>query len=934
MMNDDHKTKKQLVNELTELRSQNAALKKSESAEKYRTLVENIRDVIYELDSQGVVLYISPTIRDLLGYESAEIVGKNFITLAHEDDLSSLQEWFSELRKGVESPSEYRIIDKSGEYKWAQTRVRPIIESGQFKGARGILIDVTAQKLVEQALQESEKKYRLVVDNMMDVITVMDLNLRFTYVSPSVIRLREYTDEEVMGQSLETIMTPESLQIAVRVLEEELKLEAGGLADPNRTRILELEEYRKDGSTVWLENHLSPFRDQDKKLMGIIALSYDITNRKQVEEQLKRTNIFLDSIIENIPDMIFLKDARDLRFIRFNRAGEELMGYSRDDLLGKSDYDLFPKEQADHFTEMDRKALRSKEVMNIPEESLQTRNKGERIVHTKKVPLLDAKGEPKFLLGISEDITERKRAEESIRQSEIKYRHLHQSMMDAFVSVDMEGHINDYNESYLDMLGYMPEDICKLTYKDITPEKWHKIEAAIVQKQILIKGYSDIYEKEYRRKDGTVFPVELRTSLLRDDAGLPMGMWAIARDITQRKRQEEESEKVLLWRQSLNLLQQSLLAPAPLEEKLRVVTDGIVNFFGADFARIWLIQPGDLCEQGCIHADIVDKGHHICRDRVRCLHLLASSGRYTHIDGEIHRRVPFGCYKIGRVASDEEHKFLTNDVQNDPLIHNHEWARELGLVSFVGYQLRVPGRETIGVMALFAKHPISSVEDAILDGLSSAVALVIQRSVAEKSLNQTLESLRRAIHTTIQVMVSAVEIRDPYTAGHQSRSADLARAIATEMGLSQDRIQGIRMAGSIHDIGKLSIPAEILSKPTRLTNIEFSLIKEHSRSGYEMLKDMESPWPLAQIVYQHHERMDGSGYPRNLKGNEILMEARIMAVADVVESMASHRPYRAALGIDAAMEEIEKNKGTLYDNTVADVCLRLFREKSFQFERT
>ena len=139
------------------------------------------------------------------------------------------------------------------------------------------------------------------------------------------------------------------------------------------------------------------------------------------------------------------------------------------------------------------------------------------------------------------------------------------------------------------------------------------------------------------------------------------------------------------------------------------------------------------------------------------------------------------------------------------------------------------------------------------------------------------------------------------------------------------------MAGIIHDIGKLSIPAEILSKPTKLTEIEFALIKEHSRSGYEMLKDVESPWPLAEIVYQHHERMNGSGYPRNLQGDEILMESRILAVADVVESMASNRPYRPTLGIEAALEEIEKNKGILYDLTVADVCLRLFREKGYQF---
>jgi putative nucleotidyltransferase with HDIG domain len=200
----------------------------------------------------------------------------------------------------------------------------------------------------------------------------------------------------------------------------------------------------------------------------------------------------------------------------------------------------------------------------------------------------------------------------------------------------------------------------------------------------------------------------------------------------------------------------------------------------------------------------------------------------------------------------------------------------------------------------------------------------------EVKLQQALISLRKAFSSTIQVMVSALEMRDPYTAGHQKKSAEVARTIAMEMGLPQDKVDGIRMAGIIHDIGKLSIPAEILSKPTKLTKGEFSLIKEHARSGYEILKDVESPWPLAEIVYQHHERLNGTGYPRNLKGDEILMESRILAVADVVESMASHRPYRPTLGMEAALKEIEKNKGILYDNVVADACLRLFREKGYQ----
>jgi PAS domain S-box-containing protein len=234
------------------------------------------------------------------------------------------------------------------------------------------------------------------------------------------------------------------------------------------------------------------------------------------------------------------------------------------------------------------------------------------------------------------------------------------------------------------------------------------------------------------------------------------------------------------------------------------------------------------------------------------------------------------------------------------------------------------------IIWLLANARVIRDEKGNIEYFEGRVQDITQRKRVEEKLKNTLDSLRKALGTTIQVMVSAVETRDPYTAGHQIRSADLARAIATEMGFTQDRIEGIRIAATIHDIGKLSIPAEILVKPTKLMEIEFSLIKEHSKKGYEMLKGVESPWPLAEIIYQHHERMDGSGYPRNLKGEEIIMEARIIAVADVVEAMASHRPYRPALGIDRALEEIEKNRGIHYDNTVADACLRLFREKGFQ----
>ena len=201
---------------------------------------------------------------------------------------------------------------------------------------------------------------------------------------------------------------------------------------------------------------------------------------------------------------------------------------------------------------------------------------------------------------------------------------------------------------------------------------------------------------------------------------------------------------------------------------------------------------------------------------------------------------------------------------------------------------------------------------------------------SRKQIETTLNDLRKALGGTIEAMALTVETRDPYTAGHQRRVSNLARGIATELGVSKAQIQGVRMAGVIHDIGKISVPGEILSKPGNISQNELGIIKEHPQVGYNILKTVDFPWPIAQIVLQHHERMDGSGYPNGISGEDILLEARILAVADVVEAMASHRPYRAALGINLALNEISKNRGSFYDPKVVDACLRLFNEKGYR----
>jgi PAS domain S-box-containing protein len=226
-------------------------------------------------------------------------------------------------------------------------------------------------------------------------------------------------------------------------------------------------------------------------------------------------------------------------------------------------------------------------------------------------------------------------------------------------------------------------------------------------------------------------------------------------------------------------------------------------------------------------------------------------------------------------------------------------------------------------------NTVSVGTETILQGI---IRDITRRKQAEEKLERTLDHLQTSMSATIRVIAQVVETRDPYTAGHQRRAASLACAIASEMRLPTDVIEGIHMAGVIHDIGKVSVPAEILSKPGRLSFKEFELIKEHPQVGYDILKDVTFPWPIATIILQHHEKLDGSGYPQGLTKDEICIEARILTVADVVEAIASYRPYRPGLGIYAALEEISTNKSILYDPDVVEACLIVFNSRGFKFE--
>ncbi|MDD5471643.1 MAG: MASE3 domain-containing protein [Sideroxydans sp.] len=282
---------------------------------------------------------------------------------------------------------------------------------------------------------------------------------------------------------------------------------------------------------------------------------------------------------------------------------------------------------------------------------------------------------------------------------------------------------------------------------------------------------------------------------------------------------------------------------------------------------------------------------------------------------------------------------ICQNIATDPLFASwRDVAMQYGYRASIALPLHDNGT-TFATLSLYADTTNAFTDDeiALLTEMSEDLSFGIQnlrmRAERDQALQEKqhfLETIQEGLQDTVQAIAATVEMRDPYTAGHQRRVAELAAAIAGEMDLSHEQIFAIHLAGVVHDLGKISIPAEILSKPARLSDIEYSFIKTHPQSGYDILKDIDFHWPVAEMVLQHHERMDGTGYPQGLKGDAIILGARILAVADVIEAMASHRPYRAGLGIEAAMNEIREHRGVSYDTNVVDAALRLFSENKYQ----
>jgi PAS domain S-box-containing protein len=438
-----------------------------------------------------------------------------------------------------------------------------------------------------------------------------------------------------------------------------------------------------------------------------------------------------------------------------------------------------------------------------------------------------------------------------------------------------------------------------------------RVESAIAAS---LSGESPL-DLEHRivRPDGTERAVHMQAEIQRDAAGKSLRMTGTVQDLTERKRAEETMLRAIGALKTLSNCNMALVHAGDEQSLLDEICRNIVVMAGYPLAWVALAE----------------------HDAEKTIRAVAYAG---YINGFIERAGltwDAGASPQGPVSAAilTRQPQLVQDAHNDPGYETwRESAIKFGYRSVLCLPLVFAGA-AIGALCIYAADRDAFDDERIrlLSGLANELAFGIVTLRARAEHHRSAERLRSGMESTIEALAGTLELRDAYTAGHQRRVAELAAEIAREMGVTEDEVHGIHLAATVHDLGKIQVPAEILTKPTRLTNLEYEFVKTHAQAGYDLLKDIDFPWPIAQLVYQHHERLDGSGYPRGLRGEDTLRGAKILAVADTIEAMSSHRPYRAGLGIEASLAEITKNRDKLYDAAVVDACVKLFREKRFAF---
>jgi len=787
----------------------------------------------------------------------------------------------------------------------------------------------------------------------------------------------------------------------------------------------------EDKTKVELIKELKFLREEREK--GVFK---NFTERKQAEEKLKDSEEYLKILFDYAPDAYYVNDLKG-NFIDGNLAAERIIGCKKEELIGKS----FLKLKLLSTKDMP-KATKSlaKNIMGLatgPDEYvLNRKDKSTIAVEISNYPV-KIKGKT-YILGIARDITERKKAEKTLAESEEKYRTVFENTGTATMIVEEDMTISMVNTQFNKLSGYSKREIeNKMEWTNfVIPEDLERMKKYHIARRKDGEKPPIKYEFRMMDKDGNIKDILVKIGMIPDTKKSIASLM----DITERKQAEARIKHLNLVLRAIRKINQLIVREKDCERLLEGTCNNLIKTrgyyhswivlldeegkidiyaeagLGEDFLpMVKLLKKGMITTFGQIALKqkgvvIIEDPASACTD---CPLVQECSARGSVMTVRLeHGGKIYGVMSVSiptHFITDKEEQALFEEVAADVALglHSIELGKKLDkqtydlkervkefsclfklsnliqnpkfsleeimqeLVNSLPSAWQYPEitcaqiilgdkifktenfketiwkqsrdieihKKTIGTLEVYYleqrpemdEGPFQKEEGDLMTVIAERLGEFIDRKKSVEQLQQSYQKTKRAMDATIETTSKIIEAKDPYTGGHQRRVAQLATAIAKELSLSQEKIKGIRIASLIHDIGKIGIPTELLSKPTVLTDVEFSLIKSHSQLGFDILKSIDFSYPVAQIILQHHERLDGSGYPQGLEGDNIVTEAKILGVADVVEAMSSHRPYRPALGIDITLKEISQNRGILYDPEVVDACLRLFKEKGFIF---
>ena len=863
--------------------------------------IHQAAEAIAMANADACFTYINPAFTRLFGYAPDEIIGKSTTILSVP------------AAETVQPDAAFRLVCEQGFFQGEALRqakngaILPVYinvtalygSGGRFEGFVSAITDLRPIRKAQQALVESEEKFRIIFEGVLDGILLADAETkRFAGGNPAIYHMLGYSSEEIMQLGVADIHPQQDLPHVIEQFERQLRGEIQLAADTPVKR--------KDGSIFYADIKSSPVSFGGKNyLLGIFR---DITERKRAEEELRLRAQLLDSA----SDTIFMVDF-DGNFVYLNEAAWKTRGYTRDEMMGINLHALDTPKYEKFIESRMRNLMENGQCIF---ESEHRRKDGSVMPVEINAHIVESGGR-KLVLSVIRDITERKQAEEALKESEEKYRSIYENTQVGLYRTRIsDGKLVMANDAMAKMFGFDSAE--EATAKYITSE--HYVDPGTRGRLLgAIQKYGgfDNFEACLTRNDGIARWFQYSGRFVQNKGYIE----GVATDITERKQAEATIQHANRALATLSAVNRTLVRAANEDELLQAICQAIVEQRGYRLAWVGYKQ----------------------HDESKSLKIMARAG---HDEGYLDTaqiswaEIEHGMGPSGRAIRSGTTQ-LCQDIANDPqYIPWRDAALKCGHAASIALPLLNESNTVFGILNVYAgeANAFTPNEIDLLEEMAGDLAFGVralhtrrERDLALVKNQQHLAQLKDSLEDTVRAMAGLVEMRDPYTAGHQARVADLAAAIAKQMGLPEEQVHAIHLAGTVHDLGKIKIPAEILSKPGKITDLEFGLIKVHPQAGYDILKGINFPWPIALMVLQHHERFDGSGYPQGLKGEAILLEARILAVADMVEAMSSHRPYRPGLGIEIALAEITKQRGIYFDPQVVDACLALFCEQHYSF---